>query len=190
MLGFRARIGSVLVVMLTVALVPTVADAAAPRLDRVTFTVYACPASIQTPDDLANAGGPFEACAVAGRTGDFGFLFPGFHWRTDPIEYDLQASLRGRGRPLTNPEATAGGTCDPDILECTAFQAYGWFNTPAGRFKLALATLPTGFGVGWANVYVDGQATTVAVDAASQSVTVDPPNGSTSVYVEFINLAN
>jgi hypothetical protein len=187
--GVRPRIAVSIVALLGAVLFPAAAVAAAPHLDYVTFTVYACPSSIQTPEELANAGGPFEACAVAGKTGEFGWLPTDFHWRIDPVEYNLQASLRGRGRPLSNPEATAGGTCDSSILQCTAFQSYGWFNTPIGKFTLSETTLPSGYTFGWADAYVDGTPTAGTVDAAAHSLTIAPASGSASVYVQFINLA-
>jgi hypothetical protein len=161
---------------------------AAPTISSASIVVYACPASIQTPADLDAAGGPDEVCAVGGRPGDFGTLEDGFTWRIAPIEFDLQASLRVHGARLSNPEPTAGGSCNTTTMTCNAFQAYGWFNFPAGKTKLTEATVPPGYGFGWAVVYVDGQPASATTDVAARSVTLTPPRGAQSIFVQFINI--
>jgi len=167
---------------------PVSALAAAPSLNVVDFTVYACPASIQSPADLDNAGGPSAVCAVAGRPGDFGTLADGYTWRIDPIEYDLEASYHVHGTTLTSPEATAGGYCDTITMICNAFQAYGWFNVPKGTATLTETTIPAGYALGWANVSADGQAIAATTDAAAGSVTIRAPRGAQSIYVELIDI--
>jgi hypothetical protein len=162
--------------------------AAAPSLSVVDFTIYACPASIQSPADLDNAGGPGAVCAVAGQPGDFGTLPDGFTWRIAPIEYDLQASYQVHGKMLTVPEATAGGFCDPNSMTCNAFQAYGWFGVPSGRATLTESTVPSGYVLGWANASADGTPIAATTDAAGASVTIRPPHGAQTVYVELIDI--
>jgi hypothetical protein len=164
------------------------AVAAPPSINSVNFTVYACPASIQSPADLETAGGASEVCAVGGRAGDFGTLPDGWTWRIDPVEYALQASVKVHGTLLTNPEANAGGSCSSSTMTCRAFQAYGWFGVPAGRLTLTETTVPPDYTFGWANVIVDGQAATATTDAVARTVTVRPPRGTQDIYVELINI--
>jgi hypothetical protein len=162
--------------------------AAAPSLSVVDFTIYACPASIQSPADLDNAGGPGAVCAVAGQPGDFGALAGGYTWRLAPIEYDLQAAFHVHGTTLTSPEATAGGFCDTISMVCNAFQAYGWFSVPAGRSVLTESTIPSGYVLGWANASADGQSIATQTNAAAGTVTIRPPHGAQTVYVELIDI--
>src|SRR5919197_5987856 len=181
-----ARRISMIAIGMIALLVPTSALAGPPSLNAVTFTVYACPASIQTPADLETAGGPSEICAVGGKVGAFPTLSGGYSWTITPIEYDLQASAHVHGARLSNPQATAGGSCDSETFMCHAFQAYGWFNVPVGRLTLTETTVPPGFSFGWANVYVDGQAVSASVDSAARTILVRAPRGAQGLYVEFI----
>src|SRR5436190_17647554 len=128
MLRRSGRVGLIGLFLLGGAVLAPTPALAKPTINAVSFTVYACPAWIQSPADLANAGGEGVACAVAGRAGDFGSLQPGYTWAIDPVEYDLEASLAASGgSTLTSPEPTAGGFCDTITMVCHAFQSYGWF---------------------------------------------------------------
>jgi len=134
-------------------------------LDAVSFIEFACPASIQTPSDLVDAGGPRGVCAVAGRTGDFGTLDPGYSWALDPIEFDLQASLHtSDSNVLTNPDPNAGGVCDSTTMTCDAYQSYAWFGVPSGATTLVEDALPPGFAFGWATISKDGGDATAATE--------------------------
>jgi hypothetical protein len=168
-------------------LVPTPALAA--TVNSVSFTEYACPANIQTPTDLANAGGADAACAVAGRTGDFGTLEPGFTWEIDPVEYDLQATLvGGDGSVLTNPDATAGGFCNPTAMTCHAYQNYGWFGVAAGKLLLTEDTVPTGYTFGWAEIQINGKAGRGTVDATARSISLRAHPHIDQVFIRIINI--
>jgi hypothetical protein len=160
------------------------------NLNVVDFIEYACPASIQTPTDLADAGGPRGLCAVAGRNGDFGTLDPGFSYDVEPIEFDLQASLHtSDSNVLTDPEASAGGVCDPVTKICSAYQNYAWFGVPSGGTTLVEDAPPPGFAFGWATVSIDGgpdQAGTV--DAAASSFTFTTTDANQSAFVTVINI--
>jgi hypothetical protein len=176
-------------IFMLVALIAPTGAVAAPAVSSVSIAVYACPASIQTPEDLVNAGGASAACAIAGRPGDFGTLPPGFTWEIDPIEYDLESSIAtSDGSVQTDPEATAGGFCNTTTMTCHAYQAYGWFNLASGKMTVTEDAAPTGYSFGWADVSIGGKAARSTLDAATSSVSFRAHPNTQNVLVLLINI--
>jgi hypothetical protein len=181
----KGWLGGLLLIGAMLAPTPTLAA----TVNSVTFTEYACPPSIQSPTDLANAGGASAVCAVAGRPGDFGTLETGFTWEIDPIEYDLEATLvAGDGSVLTNPDPTAGGFCNTTTMTCHAYQNYGWFGVSAGKLLLTEDTVPTGYVFGWADAQINGRAARATVDATARSISLRAHPHVDSVFIQIINI--
>jgi hypothetical protein len=179
-----------LVVLAGIGTTPLVA-AGNVKVQLVSFTEYACPPGISTPAQLDAAGGADAVCAVAGKVGEFSWLPAGYSWQITPIEFDLQAALKPRGRKLTSSEPTAGGYCNPTTLQCHAFQAYGWFNVPTGPATLTELTVPPGYLFGWATVSANGIPRDSTYDVSSRSVTFTTTSTDefADVHVRFINLS-
>ena len=162
---------------------------AAPAISSVSIAVYSCPASIQTPADLANAGGAAAVCSIAGRPGDFGTLEPGFTWDIDPVEYALQATIStSDGSTQSDPEPVAGGFCDGSTMTCHAYQAYAWFNLAAGTMTVTEDAPPPGTQFGWAEVLFDGKAGRSTSNAGTSSVTFRAHPHIQNVLVLLINI--
>lgn len=167
------------------------ASAAGPaKVQIVDFTEYACPPGITSPAELDTAGGPDEVCAVGGKVGEFAWLPDGYTWRIDPIEFDLQASLKYRGRPLSDPEPQVGGSCNSVTLTCHAFQAYGWDSISTGKTTLTEVTVPPGYAFGWATVQVNGELRTSTSSVSSRSVTFTTTSADrdAAVFIQLINI--
>jgi hypothetical protein len=189
---FKLRFGlAVIGATFLASLADPALGAGSSRLQVVDFTEYACPAGIATPSDLEAAGGPDQACAVAGKVGEFSWKPEGYTWYIDPIEFDLQASLRPRahGRSFYDPQPMAGGSCNPNTMQCRAFQAYGWSNVPTGSATVTEITVPPGYTFGWANVFVNGVPWSATYDVSTRSVTFTTTRADdgASVYVQLIN---
>jgi len=187
----KSWVAAVATALVVAGLAGPVSAAGPAKVQVVDFTEYACPPGITTPAELDTAGGPDEVCAVAGKVGEFSWLPEGFAWRIDPVEFDLQASLKPRGRPRSNPEPMAGGSCSPSTLTCGAFQAYGWESVPTGKTTLTEVTLPTGYAFGWASVTVNGEPRDSAVSTSSRTVTFTTTRADQDgqIYIQLINVA-
>jgi hypothetical protein len=146
---------------------------AAVEINDIVVIKVACPAGLDTPAEVSDAGGAL-ACSPTGTVGSIGDPPSGYVWDPEPIEFDLQLALETPDETLTLDDASPGGAgdggCNTVTLVCTDVSAYTWAGVTAGPTTVTQVTAPNGYEFGWATAStLSGDPIDFAVQGSSIS---------------------